>query len=147
MAAIRVVAILGLATAALAACGDMAAQRPSAGGPAVTPQAESMKRMVADVTVVRSFAGAGGGDAADRAQAEAAAADLLDWSGRMAELFPPAVAPSLYPDLTEQMVRNAPAAMRRTAEALLSTTRGGDRSAVADRLASVEREGCGACHR
>jgi hypothetical protein len=65
----------------------------------------------------------------------------------MGQLFPPDTAPKLYPDLTAEMARNAPAAMRTTTEQLLAAVKTGDRREVRRRLSEVERDGCGLCHR
>ena len=107
-----------------------------------TPQAQSMESMLSDVDQVRAFVYGSG----TRSQADQAAADLLSWSQRMAELFPPGQASVDYVDMSSERARAAPPAMTRTAEVLLSAVRIADRATIGDRLARLEREGCGACH-
>jgi hypothetical protein len=113
---------------------------PGPGQPTV--QGESMQRMLAEVDQVRAFVYGGG----SRADAETAAGELVSWSKRMTDLFPPGQASTDYVDMTPARVRYAPIAMQREAEKLLAAVRTGKQSAVGDQLASTERNGCGACH-
>ena len=106
-----------------------------------TVQGQSMTRMLATVEALRAYARGEGG----RPEAEQAAAELVAWSGRMGELFPPAEA-ARYVDMSPEMARGAPAAMQDTSRRLLDATRTGSRQAVGGQLARTEREGCGACH-
>ncbi len=101
-----------------------------------------MEAMLADVNQIRSFTYGSG----DQAQAEAAANDLVAWSSRMAELFPPGQASQDYVDMSPERARSAPIAMQNTANALLAAVRTGNRAAVGGRLAQVEQDGCGTCH-
>jgi hypothetical protein len=134
------IAALGLALLATAAC-EKRVPPPHAGLP--TEQARSMARMLADVDALRYYV-AGSAAAGD---AQQAAADLAYWSGRMAELFPPGQASRQYVDMTDEMVRAAPAAMQQTTQAVIAALGTGDRAAVGDQVALLERNGCGACHR
>ena len=65
----------------------------------------------------------------------------------MAALFPPGQASVDYVDMSPERAKGAPAAMNRTALALQSAVRTGDRAAVTQRLAQTEQDGCGSCHR
>ncbi|HEY7577450.1 MAG TPA: cytochrome c [Acetobacteraceae bacterium] len=120
-------------------CGDIG-PAPHAGQPTV--QAQSMQHMLADVDQIRGFVYGGGSQLA----AQEAAEDLVSWSARMGELFPPGQASTDYVDMSPQRVRGAPAAMAETAESLRAAVRTGNRAAIGDRLARTEREGCGFCH-
>jgi cytochrome c556 len=113
---------------------------PHAGQPTV--QGQSMQRMLADVVAIRSYVYGGSG----QADAYQAATDLVSWSQRMAELFPPGQASQDYVDMSPQRAGNAPAAMQRASERLLSVVRTGNRAAVGTQLAQTEHDGCGACH-
>src|SRR5689334_19607584 len=113
---------------------------PHAGQPTV--QGQSMQQMLADVTVIRSYVYGG----SSQNEAEQAATDLVSWSQRMAELFPPGQASKDYVDMSPQRAGNAPAAMQRASEQLLSVVRTGNRAAIGTQLAQTERDGCGACH-
>jgi len=101
-----------------------------------------MQLMLADINQIRGFVYGSG----DQTEAEHAASDLVSWSDRMAELFPPGQASTDYVDMSSERARGAPAAMRRTAGLLLNAVRTGSRSATGDQLALVERDGCGFCH-
>jgi hypothetical protein len=101
-----------------------------------------MQYMLADVQQIRSFVYGSG----TQREADDAATDLVSWSKRMAELFPPGQASTDYVDMSPERVRGAPAAMTRSAEQLLTMVRTGRRPAIGDQLAQTEREGCGHCH-
>lgn len=123
---------------ALAGCGGTVA--PNAGK--LTPQAESMQRMLANVITLRGYAtGAGSQEVA-----QVAATELVAWSGQMATLFPPETA-AKYVDMTPDISRRAPPVMRATAEAVADAVRAGNRPAAGTQLARAERDGCGFCHR
>jgi hypothetical protein len=115
-------------------------QTPHAGQP--TPQAQSMQRMRADVDTIHAFAQ---GSSA-QSDAESAANDLVAWSGRIGELFPPSEAPHQYVDMTPEMAAGAPAALRGASEPLLAAVKTGDRQATGEQLARTEHDGCGYCH-
>jgi len=123
----------------LTSCGGTGPRPPES---QTTIQGRAMQAMLADIQQVRSFVyGAGSKDDAERA-----ATDLASWSRRMAELFPPGQASQDYVDMSPERARGAPASMIRTADGLLASVRTGRRTAVGDRLAQTERDGCGACH-
>ncbi len=126
--------------ALLAGCGQI-------GGPAhvgqPTEQAQSMEHMLADINQIRAFTYGSG----DLPTAQAAADDLVAWSNRMAELFPPGQASVEYVDMSPERAKAAPAAMSGTAIPLQTAVRTGDRGAITLRLAQTERDGCGFCHR
>ena len=107
-----------------------------------TTQGQSMQLMLADIDQIRAFVYGGG----TQADADKAAANLVSWSQRMAELFPPGQASTDYVDMSPERVRGAPEAMKRTADSLLAAVRTGNRSQIGDRLAQTERDGCGFCH-
>lgn len=73
-----------------------------------------MQHMLADIDQIRAFVYGSG----TQSDANAAAADLMSWSQRMSELFPPGQASTEYVDMSPERVRGAPAAMSRTAERL-----------------------------
>ena len=123
----------------LGGCGRIG-RPPHAGQPTV--QGESMMRMLADIQQISAFVYGTG----DQSGADAAAADLVSWSGRMAELFPPGESSADYVDMSPERVRGAPAAMIRTAQLLQTAVRTGKRPAIGDQLARTERDGCGVCH-
>ena len=130
---------------ALLICGalpslDSCAGTPHQGQPTV--QGQAMQYMLADVDQIRAFVYG----SSTQVDAEKAAIDLLSWSRRMAELFPPGQASTDYVDMTPERVRGAPVAMSRSAEMLLTTVRAGGRPAIGEQLAQTEREGCGYCH-
>lgn len=124
---------------ATAGCSQMGAPQ-HAGQP--TEQGKSMAAMLVDVNLIRAFTYGSG----DQRTAEAAATDLVAWSNRMAELFSPGQASQDYVDMSPERARNAPVAMQRVANQLLTTVRGGSRSLIGGRLDQVEQDGCGACH-
>ena len=126
--------------ACLGGCTGMGTS-PHAGEPTI--QGQSMQLMLADVEQIRSFVYGGNTTQAD---ADKAATDLLSWSRRMAELFPPGQASTDYVDMDPARVNGAPEAMARTAEQLLGAVRAGKRPAIGDQLARTERDGCGFCH-
>src|SRR5262249_1802031 len=72
-----------------------------------TGQGESMQRMAADVNLIRAFVYGG-----SRADARGAADDLVAWSKRIPELFPPGTSTE-YVDMSPARVRNANVAMVR----------------------------------
>jgi hypothetical protein len=113
---------------------------PNAGQPSV--QGQSMQRMLADVATVRSYVYGG----SSQADAVEAATELVSWSQRMADLFPPSEAWKDYVDMSPERAGNAPTAMRRASERLLSVVRTGDRATTGTQLAQTEHDGCGACH-
>jgi hypothetical protein len=80
-----------------------------------------MQYMLADVDQVRAFVYG----SSIQVDAEKVAIDLLSWSRRMAELFPPGQASTDYADMSVERVRGAPEAMSRSAEILLTTVRTG----------------------
>ncbi len=131
----KTLACLGATTVVLASCNTPA---PRASVPTI--QGQSMARMLATVKELRAFAQSG----TDRPHAEQAAAELVAWSGRMGELFPPGVN---YVELTPEMTRAAARAMLATSQDLLGTVRSGSRQVVGGQLARTEQEGCGGCHR
>ena len=108
-----------------------------------TIQGQSMQHMLADLNQIRAFVYG----SSDQNSAEAAATDLVAWSKRMAELFPPGQASVEYVDMSDQRVRAAPVAMQNTADLLLGAVRTGRRPIIGDRLAQTETDGCGVCHR
>ena len=120
-------------------CGNLGAP-PHAGQPTV--QAQSMASMLVDVDQIRELVFGGG----SQTTAQSAADDLVSWSARMGELFPPGQATTDYVDMSPQRVRDAPGAMSRTAESLRAAVRTGNRAAIGDQLARTEKDGCGACH-
>ena len=123
----------------VAGCSQMGA--PShAGQP--TEQGKSMEAMLADVNQIRAFTYGSG----DQRTAEAAASDLVAWSNRLAELFPPGQASQDYVDMSPERARNAPLAVQRAANQLLATVHDGNRALVGGRLEQLEQNGCGACH-
>ena len=126
-----------LGAALLAACQAAPPHRAN------TPQAVAMQQMAADMLAVRSYLNGG----VDAAEAARRAADLVALADRTGELFPVASTPQRYPEISEPMVRAAPAAMRTSTAALLEAIRGGDRLAISRQLTVVEDDGCGACHR
>jgi hypothetical protein len=126
--------------ALLAGCGQMGGPK-SAGQP--TAQAQSMQHMLADINQIRAFSYGGG----DQASAQAAADDLVGWSGQIATLFPPGQASVDYVDMSPARAAGAPGAMSRTAVALQESIRTGDRALVSQRLLQTEQNGCGFCHR
>jgi Cytochrome C' len=136
---VSTVLLLLTALASLGACGDIAASR-HAGQP--TQQGQSMQSMLADVEQVRAYVYGSG----TQEQAQAAAADLVSWSGRMAELFPPGQASQDYVDMSPARVSGAPTAMSQTAGQLLTAVRTGRRPMIGDQLTRTEQEGCGFCH-
>jgi hypothetical protein len=107
-----------------------------------TVQGESMDRMRAAVETIRAYAK--GADS--QTSARQAAMELSAWSDRMADLFPPDTAPKQYVDMTAEMARAAPSAMRREAAGLLAAIDSGKTQPTAVALASMEKNGCGACH-
>jgi hypothetical protein len=108
-----------------------------------TPQVQAMQRMLADIDQLRAYAYGSG----DQAGAAAAAHDLLSWSERLPDLFPPGQASKDYLDMSPERARAAPEAMRRNAQSLVDVMSSGNRAAVGDKLARMEKSGCGACHR
>ncbi len=101
-----------------------------------------MALMLADIDRIRAYVYGSG----SRSDADEAAVDLVSWSRRMAELFPPGQASTEYVDMSPARVRGAPEAMTRSAERLLAAVRTGKPPAIGDQLARTERDGCGFCH-
>jgi hypothetical protein len=98
--------------------------------------------MFADIERLRDYTyGAG-----DRTRAVDAATDLLRWSETIETQFPPEQTSKDYLDMSSERVRQAARAMPQTARELLDAARTEDRPAIADKLAQVERNGCGSCH-
>jgi hypothetical protein len=108
-----------------------------------TTQGRSMSLMLADIDQIRAFVYGSG----DLNAASTAATDLVSWSGRMAELFPPGESSADYVDMSPDRVGGAAAVMTRTAESLLMAVRTGNRVAIGAKLTETERDGCGTCHR
>lgn len=131
--------VLGLSGLLALLAGCTGSSRPS-GQPTV--QGAAMQRMLADIEAVRAFVYGGG----SQKDAEAAADDLVSWSERMSDLFPPGQSTAEYVDMSPARVRNAPIAMKRSSQDLLAAVRTGNRSTAGDQLALTERNGCGACH-
>lgn len=98
--------------------------------------------MLKDVEQIRGFVYGGG----TQGDADTAATDLVSWSRRMADLFPPGQSTQDYVDMSPERVSNAPVAMTRTAEALLTAVRTGNRQKVGDQITRTEQAGCGVCH-
>jgi hypothetical protein len=101
-----------------------------------------LRLMRADVNTIRAFVH---GSVAKPA-AQNAATDLVAWSGRIGELFPPDEAPKQYADMTPAMANGAPAAMRGATEPLLAAVKSGSPEAAGEQLARTEHDGCGYCH-
>ena len=137
---IPIALFVGAALPFLVSCTETSTP-PHAGQP--TPQGQSMQLMLADIEQIRAYVYGG---SISRADAEKAAINLVSWSGRMAELFPPGQASTEYVDMEPARVSGAPEAMMRTAQQLLATVRTGTRAAVGDQLTRTERDGCGFCH-
>ncbi len=133
----RIALLVGTALPLLGSCAPTA---PHAGQPTV--QAQSMDAMLSDVLAIRTFVYGSG----NQADAEKAATDLVSWTQRIPELFPPGVASTEYVDMSSQRVAAASASLSRNAPLLLTTVQTGNRTAIGTRLALTEHEGCGACH-
>ncbi|MBV8682305.1 MAG: cytochrome c [Caulobacteraceae bacterium] len=102
-----------------------------------------MKGALADVARVRAYI-YGSGSQADAA----AAANQLDEFGKgLPTLFPPKSAPNEYVDMSPERVRAAPQAVTAAAQALSTAITTGERAQVAKALETMERNGCGVCHR
>lgn len=115
---------------------------PTAAARQPTPQAVAMEHMFADINRIRGFlygSGSQGG-------ATEAATDLVAWSKRMPELFPPELASQEYVDMSPERARAATEALQTNAGELLAAVEGGNHATIGDRLADTERNGCGACH-
>ncbi len=100
---IRVALLAFAALPLVSSCGGNPA--PHAGQPTV--QGQSMAAMLSDVVAVRTFVYGSG----SQADAEKAATDLVAWSQRMLELFPPGQASTEYVDMSPDRLKVAPAAM------------------------------------
>ena len=120
--------------------GSCAPTAPHAGQPTV--QGQSMEHMLSDVLAIRTFVYGSG----NQSDAEKSAADLVSWSQRITELFPPGQASTDYVDMRPERVANASAAMTRNAQLLLTAVQSGDRQAIGTQLSRTEHDGCGACH-
>ncbi len=127
-------------TAPITLCGCTATGAPHVGQP--TEQAQAMQNMLAAVNQIRAYVYGGG----SREQAETAAADLVSWSQRLPELFPPGQASTDYVDMSPRRVSGAPIAMSRNSELLLAAVQRGNRAAIGNQLLRTERDGCGFCH-
>jgi hypothetical protein len=115
---------------------------PSSAARQPTPQGTAMQHMLADINQIRGFlygSGSQGG-------ATNAALDLVSWSKRMPELFPPELASQEYVDMSPERARAASEAMNTNAAGLLAAVQSGNRATIGDRLAETEHNGCGACH-
>ncbi len=128
--------------AALSILAGCAESRPDPNVGAPTPQAQATRRMLADVNQLRGYVYGSG----DQAGASAAASDLLAWSQRMPDLFPPGQASRDYLDMSPERAGAAPAAMMGAARSLVAAVYTGDRAAIGAQLARTERSGCGVCH-
>jgi hypothetical protein len=135
----RTALLVGATLTCLSGCGQMGAA-PNTGQP--TTQGQAMRQMLADVDQVRAFVYGGG----SQPDAEKAATNLVAWSQRISQLFPPGQATTDYVDMSPERVRGAPEAMQRTATALLAAVQTGSRSQTGDRLTQTEKQGCGFCH-
>ncbi len=135
---IRVALLAFAALPLVSSCGGNPA--PHAGQPTV--QGQSMAAMLSDVVTVRTFVYGSG----SQADAEKAATDLVAWSQRMLELFPPGQASTEYVDMSPDRLKVAPAAMTRASELLLTAVHTGNRATIGSQLAQTEHDGCGACH-
>jgi hypothetical protein len=101
-----------------------------------------MQLMLADVAQIRAYVYGSG----TQSDADKAAVDLVSWSQRMAELFPPGQASTEYVDMSPARAQGAPVAMQQAAQSLLTAVRTGRRPAIGDQLTQTERNGCGFCH-
>jgi hypothetical protein len=131
--------VVGSTVLVLTGCAETNGPKP--GEP--TSQAISMKAALADVARVRAYIYGGG------SQADAAAAAIqLDAFGKgLPALFPPKSAPNEYVDMSAERASAAPQAVTASAQALSAAIATGERVRVAQALDSLERNGCGACHR
>ena len=102
-----------------------------------------MQLMFADIEQIRAYVY---GETVTRADAENAAANLVSWSQRIPERFPPGQASTDYVNMDPARVKGAPEAMLRTSQQLLAAVRTGNRPAIGDQLTRTEQEGCGFCH-
>jgi len=136
---LRFLGVLGIVLLAVTGCAPRTP--PNAGQPTI--QGQSMQRMLANIETVRAYVRRN----ATKQEAERAADELISWSARMGELFPPAVAPQQYVDMTPEMARDAPRAMTSHATALSLAVRTAPIPAVSEQLERTERDGCGFCHR
>lgn len=134
----RTACLIGVMLPLLGSCAGN--PTPHVGQPTI--QGQSMQLMLADVDQIRGYVYGSG----TQGDAEKAAVDLVSWSQRMAELFPPGQASTDYVDMSPARVQGAPVAMQQSAQSLLSAVRTGKRPAVGDQLAQTERNGCGFCH-
>jgi len=130
-------AIVAAPVLLMAACGPRA---PNAGQQTI--QGQSMDRMRTAVDAISAYTKGTG----SQASAHQAAMELAAWSDRLADLFPPDTAPEQYVDMTADMARAAPAAMRRESANLLAATDSGKPERTAAALSSMQKNGCGACH-
>jgi hypothetical protein len=64
----------------------------------------------------------------------------------MAELFPPGPSSTDYVDMSPDRATNAPAAMIRASQQLVTVVQTGNRAAIGTQLSQTEHDGCGACH-
>jgi hypothetical protein len=131
--------LTGATLLSLASCATPPA--PSAGQKTI--QGQSMARMLVTVDTIRAYTRG----QATAAQANQAATELVSWSDRIGELFPPDKAPTLYVDMTPEMARGAPVAMHNTTSNLLAAVQSGSVPATTTALDRTEQDGCGFCHR
>ena len=110
--------------------------------PPATPQAQSMQYMLGDVQVLRAYVR----NQASQDAAAAAAEDLVTWSHRLGALFPPETAAE-YVDMTPDIARIAPPVMIDTATEVAIAVHAGNPTVTGPRLARLEHDGCGMCHR
>ena len=134
-ASLPILAILPL----LGSCGY---KGPTAAARQPTPQAVAMQHMLADINRIRGFLYGSG----SQGEATEAATDLVSWSKRMPELFPPKLASQEYVDMSPERARAATEAMNANAALRLAAVQSGNHATIGDRLADTERNGCGACH-
>ncbi|HTU53769.1 MAG TPA: cytochrome c [Acetobacteraceae bacterium] len=123
----------------LGSCGGTG---PTSAARPPTPQGAAMQHMLADINRIRGFLYGSGsqGDATN------AALDLVAWSKRIPELFPPELASQEYVDMSPERARAASQAMNTNAAELLAAVESGNHATIGDRLAETEHNGCGACH-
>jgi len=109
----------------------------------IRPIPQAMQSMLNSLNQIRAFSYGGG----DQRTAESAAVDLVSWSHRLSDLFPPGQASTEYVDMNPDRVHGASAVMSVSAERLLAAVRTGNRPFVGGRIFDIEQQGCGFCHR
>ncbi len=135
----RKLAVMAASFVVMTGCADTA-QAPHAGQ--MTPQGQSMERMFANIQQIQGFVYG----TRPRSDAVAAANELVSWSSQLPTLFPPDQTAALYVDLTQDTAKQAPIAMLREAQLLLTATQTESPGAVGAQLSRTERNGCGVCH-